>query len=75
MLPTRALSFLLCSRHLRFVALAVKESYCLREPECVRAELGRGARPGLASFQVLTRTLRDMGVSYMYPHFDLWTAI
>lgn len=28
-----------------------------REPESVRAELGRGARPGLASFQVLTRTL------------------
>lgn len=33
--------------------------YCFeREPECVRAELGRGARPGLASFQVFTRTLR-----------------
>lgn len=29
-----------------------------KEPESVRPELGRCARPGFASFQVLTRTLR-----------------
>jgi hypothetical protein len=40
------------------LVFAFKHSYFFkREPECVRAELGRGARPGLASFQVLTRTL------------------
>ena len=51
---------LVCSREFRLVFTRERALYFFeREPECVRAELGRGARPGLASFQVLTRTLWD----------------
>jgi hypothetical protein len=44
-----------------YVSLAMRNRFHYfferNEPDSVRAELGRCARPGFASFQVLTRTL------------------
>jgi hypothetical protein len=53
-----------------FLLLAsLLESYFFerKEPDSVRPELGRCARPGFASFQVLTRTLRKSYSQYFDP--------
>ena len=53
-----------------FLLLAsLLESYFFEreEPDSVRPELGRCARPGFASFQVLTRTLRKSYSQYFDP--------